>query len=70
MTVHHGETDYAGYLRIHELLRLQHPITPGAHDELLFILVHQSYELWFKLIVHETAKASAELEARGWPRAR
>jgi tryptophan 2,3-dioxygenase len=63
MTVHKGETDYAGYLRIHDLLRLQHPITAGAHDELLFILVHQSYELWFKLIIHETAKAKAELEA-------
>jgi tryptophan 2,3-dioxygenase len=68
MTVHKGETDYAGYLRIHDLLRLQHPITPGAHDELLFILVHQSYELWFKLIIHETAKARAELEA-GRPQA-
>ena len=33
MTVHDGETDYAGYLRIHDLLRLQHPIAPGAHDE-------------------------------------
>jgi tryptophan 2,3-dioxygenase len=58
-----GETEYAGYLRIHDLLRLQHPITPDAHDELLFIVVHQSYELWFKLILHEMAHAQAELEA-------
>jgi tryptophan 2,3-dioxygenase/ribonuclease HI len=56
-------TEYAGYLRIHDLLRLQHPLTPEAHDELLFIIVHQSYELWFKLILHELAKAQAELEA-------
>ena len=59
-----GETEYAGYLRIDDLLQLQHPITPGAHDELLFIIVHQSYELWFKLILHEIAKAHAELERR------
>jgi tryptophan 2,3-dioxygenase/ribonuclease HI len=55
-------TDYSGYLRIDDLLRLQHPITPGAHDELLFVIVHQSYELWFKLILHEIAKARTELE--------
>jgi tryptophan 2,3-dioxygenase/ribonuclease HI len=57
------ETEYAGYLRIHDLLRLQEPLTPEAHDELLFIIVHQSYELWFKLILHELDKARAELEA-------
>jgi len=58
-----GGTEYAGYLRIDDLLRLQQPLTPEAHDELLFIIVHQSYELWFKLILHELAKARAELEA-------
>ena len=46
-------TEYAGYLRIDDLLELQQPLTPEAHDELLFIIVHQSYELWFKLILHE-----------------
>jgi ribonuclease HI len=56
-------TEYAGYLRIDDLLQLQHPLTPDAHDELLFVIVHQSYELWFKLILHELAKALAELEA-------
>jgi tryptophan 2,3-dioxygenase len=66
--MHDGETEYAGYLRIHDLLRLQHPITPEAHDELLFIIVHQSYELWFKLILHELRKAQAELRA-GRPQA-
>jgi tryptophan 2,3-dioxygenase/ribonuclease HI len=56
-------TEYAGYLRIDDLLRLQHPLTPGAHDELLFVIVHQSYELWFKLMLHEIAEARTELEA-------
>ena len=57
-------TEYAGYLRIDDLLKLQQPLTPGAHDELLFIIVHQSYELWFKLILHELRKVHAELTAR------
>ena len=61
-------TEYAGYLRIEDLLQLQHPLTPGAHDEMLFVIVHQSYELWFKLILHELAKARAELE-QGRPQA-
>ena len=58
-----GGTDYAEYLLIDDLLSLQRPITEGAHDELLFIIVHQSYELWFKLMLHELAKAQADLEA-------
>jgi tryptophan 2,3-dioxygenase len=57
-------TEYAGYLRIDDLLTLQQPLTPEAHDELLFIIVHQSYELWFKLILHELRKAHDELSAR------
>ena len=48
-----GGTDYASYLLIDDLLRLQRPITPGAHDELLFIVVHQVYELWFKQLLFE-----------------
>jgi tryptophan 2,3-dioxygenase/ribonuclease HI len=55
-------TEYAGYLRINDLLQLQHPLTAEAHDELLFVIVHQSYELWFKLMLHELAKARSELE--------
>jgi tryptophan 2,3-dioxygenase len=58
-----GGTDYASYLLIDDLLSLQRPLTEGAHDELLFIVVHQSYELWFKLILHELAHARDELEA-------
>lgn len=45
---------YSDYLRIPELLRLQHTLSsPPAHDELLFIITHQTYELWFKLLLHE-----------------
>ena len=58
-----GGTDYATYLLIDDLLRLQRPLTPGAHDELLFIVVHQAYELWFKLILHELGAARDELAA-------
>jgi tryptophan 2,3-dioxygenase len=58
-----GGTEYAAYLLIDDLLELQRPITEGAHDELLFIVVHQAYELWFKLMLHELARADAELRA-------
>lgn len=48
------ELTYSSYLKIKELLSLQNPIaTPEAHDELLFIIIHQVYELWFKLILFE-----------------
>lgn len=63
-----GGTDYATYLLIDDLLRLQRPLTPDAHDEMLFIVVHQAYELWFKLILHELVRARDELEA-GRPQA-
>ena len=56
-----GGTEYAAYLLIDDLLELQRPLTPGAHDELLFIIVHQAYELWFKLMIHELAQVDAEL---------
>jgi tryptophan 2,3-dioxygenase len=58
-----GGTEYAAYLLIDDLLELQRPITEGAHDELLFIVVHQAYELWFKLMLHELARVDAELRA-------
>jgi tryptophan 2,3-dioxygenase len=45
---------YGGYLRLPELLSLQSLLSdPPAHDELLFIIVHQAYELWFKEVVFE-----------------
>jgi tryptophan 2,3-dioxygenase len=45
---------YAEYLKIEELLGLQQPLSSGPeHDEMLFIVIHQVYELWFKEILHE-----------------
>jgi tryptophan 2,3-dioxygenase len=45
---------YAEYLKLNELLALQCPLSEGPeHDEMLFIVIHQVYELWFKEIVHE-----------------
>lgn len=46
--------EYGSYLSLEELLTLQRPRSQPAHrDELLFIVVHQSSELWFKVILHE-----------------
>lgn len=60
---------YGSYLKIDDLLSLQQPRSTGPeHDETLFIVIHQVYELWFKLILHEVAKARAELAA-GRPQA-
>ena len=48
---------YLEYLKIPELLRLQEPLSdPPEHDELLFIVIHQVYELWFKLLLQELEK--------------
>lgn len=48
---------YSNYLHIKSLLDLQEPrSTPPEHDEMLFIVIHQSYELWFKLLLHELSK--------------
>src|SRR5438876_6154955 len=51
------DLDYKGYLKLDELLKLQHPLAdPPTHDETLFIIVHQVFELWFKLVLHEIDK--------------
>jgi tryptophan 2,3-dioxygenase len=48
---------YANYLKLDRLLDLQEPKSdPEEHDELLFIVIHQVYELWFKLLLHELDK--------------
>ena len=45
---------YSSYLKLDQLLSLQHPLSDGPeHDETLFIVIHQVYELWFKEILHE-----------------
>ncbi len=58
-----ASTDYSTYLRIDDLLGLQQPLTEGAHDEMLFIIVHQVYELWFRLAVWELDAVGAALLA-------
>jgi len=53
---------YGSYLRVAELLDQQHlESDPPAHDELLFITVHQVYELWFKQLLHELTAAREEM---------
>src|SRR5262249_43571405 len=48
---------YASYLHLDQLLALQQPRSrPPEHDEMLFIVTHQVYELWFKLQLHELEK--------------
>jgi len=55
---HGGQLTYNSYLRVADLLAQQVPESdPAAHDELLFITIHQSYELWFKLLLHELSDA-------------
>jgi len=45
---------YSDYLRLDSLLHIQEPRSSGPdHDEMLFIVIHQAYELWFKKILHE-----------------
>jgi len=54
---------YTNYLNIDKLLKLQEPESdPVEHDEMLFIIIHQSYELWFKQILHEFDKLRPDLE--------
>ena len=55
---------YASYLRVDDLLDLQQPRSEGPeHDEMLFIVIHQVYELWFKEILHEIDRVKRLLEA-------
>jgi tryptophan 2,3-dioxygenase len=55
---------YGTYLKIDELLALQQPRSQGPeHDELLFIIIHQVYELWFKELLHEFDRVAQLLTA-------
>ena len=56
-----GDLTYGRYLCLDDLLSCQHPVT-ASHDELLFVVIHQSYELWFKQILHEAALLQRRLE--------
>jgi tryptophan 2,3-dioxygenase len=58
------ELTYASYLKLDGLLDLQEPrSTPAEHDEMLFIVIHQVYELWFKEMLHEVAKVQRDFTA-------
>jgi tryptophan 2,3-dioxygenase len=55
---------YSSYLKVDDLLDLQQPLsTPEHHDEMLFIIIHQVYELWFKQLLHEIEAAIEALES-------
>ena len=61
---------YNKYLRVQDLINLQDCLSdPAHHDELLFITVHQAYELWFKQILHEIDAAIAFIEQDRLPAA-
>ena len=55
---------YPSYLQLPKLLDLQMPRSdPAEHDEMLFIVIHQAYELWFKLVLHEIEKVNRDFLA-------
>ncbi len=56
------DVTYGSYLRLPQLLACQAPGT-GEHDELLFIVLHQSMELWIKQLLHEVAAAQAQIRS-------
>ena len=56
------ELTYGSYLHLDELLSAQHPVSrPVHHDELLFIVQHQTVELWLKVVLHELRAAAGHL---------
>lgn len=67
---HDKAVTYTSYLKVNELLELQNPLSDGPeHDELLFITIHQVYELWFKQLLHESAALQIALESSSTHRA-
>ena len=61
------QKSYAEYLELQELLALQRPLSePPVHDEMLFIIVHQTHELWFKQIIFELRALIGQIDARSW----
>jgi tryptophan 2,3-dioxygenase len=62
------DMSYGDYLQLDRILNAQKPLSP-AHDELLFIVQHQTSELWMKLALHELQAAHAALAADQLPRA-
>jgi tryptophan 2,3-dioxygenase len=64
----HAALTYGSYLALDQVLGAQRPRS-DEHDELLFIVIHQVYELWFKQLLHELAHAQTLLEAGDTPHA-
>ena len=61
---------YSSYLKLDELLSLQQPLSEGPeHDETLFIIIHQVYELWFKELLHECDYLTGLLRGNDTPKA-
>ncbi len=62
--------NYSSYLRVPDLLKLQNQASsPPTHDELLFIIIHQTYELWFKELLHDldaVVQSLAKVASRQW----
>ena len=63
-----GRMSYGDYLQIDKILDAQQQLTP-AHDEMLFIIQHQTSELWMKLVLHELAAARSAIAAGRGPQA-
>ena len=57
-----SDITYAGYLGLDDLLAAQHPLS-DQHDEMLFVIIHQTKELWLKQILHEVALAKTMIQA-------
>ncbi len=66
----HALLNYSSYLRVPDLLKLQNQLSsPAAHDELLFIIIHQTYELWFKELLHDldaVVESLSKVASRQW----
>jgi tryptophan 2,3-dioxygenase len=59
-----GRLNYGSYLHLDELLNAQQPASsPAHHDEMLFIVQHQTTELWLKLVIHELTSAAERFAA-------
>ena len=61
-----GSMSYGDYLHIDQILSAQHPLSP-AHDEMLFIIQHQTSELWMKLLLTELGSAIADVRESRLP---
>src|SRR5437763_10302598 len=58
---------YANYLDLEKLLTLQNPrSSPAEHDEMRFIIIHQTYELWFKQLLYEFEKIKRYFSSGDW----